>query len=220
MNRILALLVLCGVVTAAPAAAQTLEDYDYENLAFRGVGIDLGAVFPVRAERALGLGVRADLGLLGPNLRIVPSVAFWQSELERAEVNRFADQLVTICQRQPSALCPTGFDLGTVELTDVALNVDAHYEFETELVLTPYAGGGVGLHLLNGSGSLIQDTFVEDLFDGISPSLNLLGGAMFPLGEALQLYAEARYALLSETRHATLAIGGMWLFGAVSAARP
>jgi hypothetical protein len=32
-------------------AAQALEDYDYESLEFRGIGLELGSVWPTRAER-------------------------------------------------------------------------------------------------------------------------------------------------------------------------
>jgi hypothetical protein len=44
------------------AAAQQWEDYDYENLEFRGLGLDFGMVWPASVEPTLMFGARADLG--------------------------------------------------------------------------------------------------------------------------------------------------------------
>jgi hypothetical protein len=37
-----------GVGAAAPLEAQELADFDYENLAFRGLGFEVGYVWPSR----------------------------------------------------------------------------------------------------------------------------------------------------------------------------
>ncbi|HEU0055481.1 MAG TPA: hypothetical protein VFQ39_19975, partial [Longimicrobium sp.] len=62
----LLLLPLALAALAAPAAGQRPEDYDYENLAFSGLGVWLFGVAPAKAEVTPALHVRADLGLLGP----------------------------------------------------------------------------------------------------------------------------------------------------------
>lgn len=217
MRRLAALCLLLGLAApfARPVAAQTLEDYDYENLEFRGIGLEVGWISPSRVDNALSLGLRVDLGYLGPNVRILPGLSFWSSELRQREVDRLADQIRNVCLRQygSTAQCPP-LDLGTIRMSDLALNLDAHYEWtDTPLLFVPYAGAGAGLHLLNGRGEAINGTFIEDFLDSLSPSLNLMGGLKIPLADTFELVAEARYVLASEIRHAALGIGGVWVFG-------
>ncbi|CAN5601156.1 hypothetical protein BH24GEM3_BH24GEM3_03290 [soil metagenome] len=211
MRPLVALLSALGfLLLPAVAAAQTWEDYDYENLAFRGLGVEIGSVWPHRVENTLSLGLRGDLGLLGPNLRIVPSLSLWSSHLRQSEVDRFASQIIRVCQRQQNAICPAQLDLGRIRLSDLALATDAHYLFINPFDATPYLGAGVGVHLLNGSGEFIDDTFIEELLDAISPALNLVGGVSVPLTNTLEVFGEARYILLSDVRHGALSVGGMW----------
>ncbi|CAN5833815.1 hypothetical protein BH23GEM6_BH23GEM6_17140 [soil metagenome] len=191
------------------AAAQTWEDYDYENLEFRGLGLELGGIWPTKLEPTFGFGIRADLGLVGPNVRISPAIRYWSSSLRQVEVDRLSDQIRRICERQAGASCP-GFDLGEIRRSDLEVSVDAHYLFELDLPVLPYAGAGVGLHLLNGRGEAISGTFVEDLLDTLSPGVNLVGGLTAPFGPSLQLFSEARLVLASDVQFANLLIGGMW----------
>jgi len=213
-------LLLAAALLAVPAlaAAQSLEDYDYENLAFRGVGLELGTVWPHRAQRALELGVRADLGYLGPDVRIVPGITFWSSSLKSSVVNDLRDNILKLC-RDPAGNCVR--DFGEIRLSDLALNLDAQYTFTGIPGVVPYAGAGVALHLLNGQGDVIDNTFVEDQLDAIAPGINLMAGAEIPLGR-LRLFAEARGALASDIQYAGLHVGGAWTFPVppASARRP
>lgn len=204
------LAVSLSLVASGAASAQTLEDYDYENLEFRGIGFDFGAVKPVRVAPTLVMGLRADMGLVGPNLRIAPAIRFWSSDLRDTELQRLSEQFILVCQRQAATTCPSSLDLGEIKMSDLELSTDAHYLFETGYTLQPYLGGGLGLHLLNGRGEFIDDTFVEDLLDTVTPSLNFVGGAGVPIGGSLQLIAEARYVLLSDLRYGMVALGGTW----------
>lgn len=211
LPALLALLAL-----AAPGRAQGLEDYDYENLAFSGVGVELGRIWPSSVEPALALGVRADLGLLGPSVRIVPRASYWSSRLKDAEVDELRANLLRLC-RDVAGDCLR--ELGEIRISDLTLGVDAHYTFETDLVATPYAGAGAALHLLNGSGEAVDGTFVEDLLDAVAPGVELVGGVELPLG-ALRLFAEARGTLSSDVRYAGVSVGGSWTFPARPAQRP
>lgn len=212
MTRSLLSLVMAGLLLLLPGLlrAQNWEDYDYENLEFRGLGVEIGSVWPNRVEQTLGLGLRADLGFLGPNVRVIPSLSFWSSRLRQSEVDRFASQIIRVCERQPDALCPTRLDLGRVRLSDLILAADAHYLFVNPFEATPYVGAGVGIHLLNGQGEFIDDTFIEELLDAVSPALNLIGGVSVPLNPALELFGEARFVLVNDVRQATLNVGGIW----------
>jgi hypothetical protein len=202
-------LALCAPATLG---AQTLEEYDYENLEFRGLGVHLGYVFPMKVESTLALGVRADLGMLGPNVRIVSGLGFWSSHLKQSEVDRLSDQLVRVCQRQGS-ICPGSFDFGRIRFSDFSLDAEAHYLFDnTPLVVTPYAGAGLGVHFQNGSGEAINGTFIEDLLDAVAPAVNVVAGVQLPLGPAFHLFGEARYVLVSDVPYAALTAGGSWTF--------
>ena len=198
------------------ARAQSLEDYDYENLEFRGVGAEVGSIRPSSVESTLALAVRADLGYVGPNVRIVPRASFWSSRLRDEQVSELRETLLGLCR-------PEGTDclaeLGEIRVSDLALGVDAHYTFQAGLPAMPYAGAGAALHLLNGRGEVVNGTFVEDLLDAVAPGVDLVGGVELPLGGSLRLFAEARGTLSSDVRYLGIGAGGSWLFPARPATR-
>jgi opacity protein-like surface antigen len=200
------------LLLAAPAAAraQDMADYDYENLVLSGVGVHVSEIFPTRSEPALGLNVRVDLGLLGPNVRITPGLTFWSTRLRDSEVERMEDRIEASCDAG-GAPCP-GVELGEVEISDMSLDVDAHFLWATDYVVEPYAGAGISLHLLNGRGDFIDDTFVEELLDAIAPGFNLVGGLEFPVTGNLRVLAEARGVLTGNVRYVSVGVGGAWRF--------
>lgn len=205
-------LLIIAALAAMPAAlaGQTLEDYDYENLEFRGIGLEFGGVWPATVEQTFNVGLRADLGYIGPNIRIIPAMRIWSSSLKDGEVDRFAEQVIAICQRQGNTVCPSRLDLGEIDVSDIELSVEGHYLFPTDFIPQPYLGAGGGLHLLNGQGEAIDGTFVEDLLDTLVPGLNVLAGVTLPLVPTFEIFAEARYVLVSDVRHANLSVGGVW----------
>lgn len=192
------------------AAGQTLEDYDYENLQFRGVGVEVGYVLPWNLEPTVSYGLRGDMGLVGPHVRIAPAIRYWSSELKEDEVERLAVQFIEICNRRAPGSCPTSLDLGEVSRSDLELSVDAHVLPAVPGPLQPYGGGGLSLHLLNGGGESIDDTFVEDLLDTVAPGVNVLGGVLLRLGSALQLSVEGRLILTSDVQFGNFGFGGVW----------
>src|SRR5690606_32850733 len=149
----------------------TLEDYDYENLQFRGVGLEVGYVLPWNIEPTLSFGIRGDMGFVGPHVRIAPAIRYWSSHLKEEEVERLATQFIDICDRRAPGNCPASLDLGEVRRSDLELSLDAHVIPEIGSALIPYGGGGLSLHLLNGGGESIDDTFVEDLLDTVAPGV-------------------------------------------------
>lgn len=208
---------LLGALLPAAAAAQQWEDYDYENLEFRGLGLEAGAIWPASVEPTLTIGLRADLGFVGPQVRIVPSLRYWSSSLRDEEVDRLASQIRQLCERQAGAVCPD-FDLGAIDRSDLEISADAHYLFPTGYTIEPYLGAGLGLHLLNGSGEAISDTFVEDLLDSVDPALNFVGGVNVPLLAGLELVGEARAVLVSGVRSIGLVVGASWTLPAAATA--
>ncbi len=204
------LLIASAVLAAVPASAQRPEDYDYENLGFRGIGLWAFGVVPARSDAALGLQLRADLGELGPNVRVVPSATFWTSRIRDGEVDEMERQIERACDR--SGVPCSGIDLGEVKLSDFSVDLDLHYLWTTDYGIEPYAGVGAGIHLVDGRGEFIEDTFVEDVLDAITPGLNLMAGLELPLGSTLTLQGEIRGVLASNARWLGAGIGGAWTF--------
>ena len=208
MRRLIPSVLLALLALPAAAAGQRPEDYDYENLAFRGLSVWAFGVLPARSETALGLHLRADLGELGPAVRIAPSVTFWSANIRDGEITRMEERIEAACER--SGVPCAGIDLGAVSLSDLSLDIDAHYLWTTGIGLEPYAGLGVGLHLVNGRGDFVDDTFVEDVLDAITPGLNVMAGLELPLGPSLRLQGEVRGVLASNARWVGVGIGGSW----------
>ena len=205
-----------AVLSLLPAAmvAQGLEDYDYENLAFRGFSLEGGYIWPSRVDPTYTVGIRMDLGYLGPGLRIVPGVSFWSSSLEDGEVAELEaklDQLI-LDQVTPGPGW-TGTDLGVVDWSDLTLSLDAHLVWAIPFDLLSFAGAGLSAHIMNGEGSAISGTFVEDLLDTVSPGFNLHAGLEYPLSDLFRFYGQARYEFLEDLRYLELRAGGQIMVG-------
>lgn len=184
---------------AAPAAGQTLADYDYEHLRFRGVGLGAGLLWSDRIEDTEQISLRVDLGYLGPGVRIVPSLTYWSSELAAPETDRLATRL----SQQTGALID-GADLRPIEWSDVSLAVDGHFVWSTPFGFLTFLGTGLGLHALNGTGAAVDGTFVEDLLDDVTAAVNGVIGLEIEPSDRVRLYAEGRYTAMSSLRYSVI----------------
>ena len=205
-GRLAALLAFGWLAAAGGATAQTLADYDYENLQFRGLGSQVGWVVPDEMEPTVSYGIHADMGFVGPNVRVLPAIRFWSSTLRDSQLDRLSEQIVQLCEKQATD-CPP-LNLGEVQRSDLELSTEAHFIF-TPAPVSLYAGGGLSLHLLNGRGELIDDTFVEDLLDTVAPGFSLLVGGFVPLGK-IRLVGETRAVVTSDVQYANFALGVIW----------
>jgi hypothetical protein len=195
------------LVLPAAAQAQTLADYDYEHLTFRGIGIDLGYIWPNKVEPAPLWSVRLDLGYLGPAVRIAPSISYWSSRFRRVELDRLADRISELPPLRDQGVVVTADDLGDIQWSDLVLGVDAHIVWTAPLDILTYVGAGVSMHALNGRGDIIDDTFIEDLLDSTAPGAALLGGLELQLLPGFRIYTEARYTLASDVRYPSIRAG-------------
>ena len=146
VGMVMAVAVAGVVVTSvAPdeARAQEVVDFDYENLSFRGVAFDLGYLYADNVEDTRTLGVRFDLGFLGPGFRLMPGVAYWSSEMAGSEVARFETRLGALTADQGGTVPLGGFDLGVISRSDIILSLDGHYIWATPLNLFFSTGVGV-----------------------------------------------------------------------------
>lgn len=212
LGVLFALLIILG---ARPVAAQGLADFDYENLSFRGVAMDVGYIIPSRVESTTSFGVRADLGFLGPGVRITTGLSRWSSFLTREEVGRLESQLERLIEDQREGEGePISVDLGRISWSDVALSTDAHVIWQVPFGVLTYTGLGATAHVLRGGGAAIEDTFVEDLLDSVRAGINAHAGLELPVHRRLRLLGEVRYELLENLSYVQLRAGGQIMFGA------
>src|SRR5688572_24540262 len=179
--RVACILALAAVLPAAPVRAQDLADFDYENLAFRGIGFEFGYLWPDKVAPTPSYGLRMDLGYLGPGLRITPSMTFWSSEMKRVEVARLEDRLEILIARQQPGSPPPVVTLDPIDWSDLALALDAAVVWQVPYGFLTFAGAGAAVHFLNGSGEAIAGTFIEDLLDSVSAGLGLHAGVEYPV---------------------------------------
>ncbi len=213
-RRALSTAVVAGVAmlaAALPLTGQDLADFDYENLSFRGVGVDWGYLWPSRVEPTQSFGLRMDLGYLGPGLRVMPSLGYWSSDFQSGEVRDLEDRVASLVRAQTGE--NVAVDLGTIRWTDIRLGLDTHVVWRVPYDVLTYAGVGASAHLLNGDGEAINGTFVEDLLDSVNAGFNLHGGAEYPVTERLRLYGEARFELMGDLQYAQLRSGLQFMIG-------
>lgn len=199
---------------AAPGAGQELADFDYEHLSFRGIGLEVGRIFPSRVEPAMSLGVRMDLGYLGPGLRITPSVGYWSSRMKGSEVRELEERLADLVDQQsPEGTPPAQIDLGRIDWSDLVLGLDGHVVWAVPYGLLTYLGAGAAAHIMNGDGAAVNGTFIEDLLDTVTAGFNVHTGVEYPMTDSFRLYGTLRYELLGDLRYGELRVGTQFMFG-------
>jgi hypothetical protein len=192
---------------ATPAHGQTLADYDYVHLEFRGVGLDLGHLWADKVRNTQLYSVRVDLGYLGPGVRIIPSISYWRSEFTREQLDILADRI-----GQTAGVDLRGEDLGTIQWSDLSISLDGHFVWNTPFRVLTFVGAGFGLHALNGQGEAIRATFVEDLLDSIAASLAPIGGFEFEVMPRLRVYSEGRYTIMNAIQYFSARGGVQFMF--------
>jgi hypothetical protein len=203
-------LALTGLLLAAGAGAgraQGLADYDYSNLAFRGMGLSWGYIWPTKVQATPLYSLRLDLGYLGPGVRIAPTLSYWNSQMRRSELDRFAASINAIPALRAQGATITGADLAPVRWSDLALDIDGEYVVRTPSGVLAYAGVGLGVHALNGGGAAIDNTFVEDLLDTIAPALTGLAGLEVPFGPRFRVFGEMRLTAMGDIQYGGLRAG-------------
>lgn len=206
-------LVMAAVALGAGGArGQSLADFDYENLAFRGFAPEWGYLWPDRVEPTHSFGVRLDLGYLGPGLRIVPSVTYWKSTFKVAEVRELEDRVASLIRVQTDQPPPT-VNLGVIDWSDVALAVDGHFVWRVPYGVLTFAGLGASAHILNGAGAAIDGIFIEDLLDSVTAGVNVHAGVEYPVAQRFRVYTQGRYELMGDLRYGQIRIGGQFMLG-------
>jgi len=201
--------------TAVGVQGQSLADFDYENLAFRGFAPEWGYLWPDRVEPTQSFGVRLDLGYLGPGVRIVPSVTYWKSTFKVSEVRELEDRVASLIETQTDQPAPA-VNLGVIDWSDVAVAVDAHVVWRIPFGILTYSGLGASAHILNGAGPAIDGTFIEDLLDSVTAGVNVHAGIEYPVTQKFRLFTQGRYELMGDLRYSSVRMGGQIMIGAAA----
>ena len=197
-------LVVGALLGAGDAVAQNLEEYDYENLGFRALGVDVMWANAKDAKGAVGFGVRADLGFLGPYVRVVPRFAFWKADIEDESVARFERNLEALCNPPGCSI-----DLGELQRDYYIVGFDLQWTL-ADRTLAPYLGAGADLYILNDSGPAIKGTFLDDVV--VTAGLSGVAGLQFDTGKHLRLYADVRGTLVTSASNVAVYAGIAYRF--------
>ncbi len=200
-------------VMVGGAAGQELADYDYENLSLRGVTVEGGYLWADNVEDTESIGIKFDLGYLGPGFRLVTGVTYWDSRMAREELARWESRLSSLNSTQGGAAPPGGFDLGIVDREDIQLSLDGHYVWRIPANLFFYTGLGFSAHILNGSGPAVDGTFVEDLLDSVAAGVNLHAGLEYATTDRLRLFTNSRVEVLGDLKYLEIRGGLSFIFG-------
>lgn len=199
MRRVALAAGMVAALAPTTARAQSLfERLNLDRLRLTSLGANTGPVRPSRAENTQSYGVYADYGYIARSWRVVFSATYWGSHFRDEFVETFEQRLVE------QVIDPSGDDtleLGPIDVSDIALEVDLRYTTRRNALLRPYAGGGLGAHIINAESPFINDTFVESALDNISAGFAAFAGIdTAPVGR-ISFGAQARLNLLSNLRY-------------------
>ena len=208
---VLGLVALLALFPGDGVSGQDLADYDYENLSFRGVGLEAGVAFPSRVETTPTINLRVDLGFLGPGFRLAPSISYWRSDFKAEEVAELEDRLEDLVVDADPTAEPT-VNLGVLRWSDLVVTMDGQYVWSGSPELEVFVGSGFSAHLMNGSGAAIKDTFVEDLLDRVTVGVNAHVGLALVATPEFQLTGQLRYEVLDDLAYPEIRFGAIYSF--------
>lgn len=208
-----AVFLIVACIQPVGSRSQELTDYDYENLSLRGITFEAGRIYASNIEDAHIIGVRLDLGFLGPGFRLLPGISYWTSTMARGQVGRFESRLDALNESQGGISPPGGFNFGIIDRSDIVASLDGHYMWSVPLGLFFWAGAGLSAHFLDGSSPGFEDTFVEDLLDSVGAGLNIHGGLEYPISERIRMYGSSKFELLGNLNYLELRGGLRLIWG-------
>jgi hypothetical protein len=197
---------LLVALTAGPLAAQRpLDRFTYDNLGFHGIWPEIGIVTSDRLKGTVSYGLRVDAGQFAPRLRVLIGLSYFRSDFKSEEIGEFESALEEVVDDPTQDFT---IDLGGIRWSDIALELDLQYML-TPMTnrYRPYIGLGAGMHLRNGSGQAIDDTFVEDALDMLGAGVSGTAGLDVLLGRAFVLNIGGRAVFGSDLQTVGLTVG-------------
>lgn len=199
IGGVAALVIMVFGTVAAPVAAQGLEEYDYTNLGLRAIGVEAFTVDASQNESTIGVGLRLDLGFLGPNIRVAPRLGYWKADVDAGKVGDLEAQLEVA-----SGLDPGSINLGTINRSAYVFGTDFQWTSRATKV-SPYIGAGLDVYLLNDDGDAIRGTFLDDLV--VTAGVSGVLGAQVALSARWAAYGEFRAAAVTDASNMGVALG-------------
>ncbi|TMQ60638.1 MAG: porin family protein [Candidatus Eisenbacteria bacterium] len=161
---LVALVVGLGLSSSAAFAAAAPAPEGH-GLGFQGLGARLGFVDPEGASSTVALGVHIDAGEFVRNVHVIPMVEYWK------------------------------VGVGGSDISDFTLATDINVDFPVEGGrLIPYAGGGLGLHIIKFD---VPPGFLGDTSD-TKLGLNVQGGIKNQVMPNLGIFGEVGYSFVSD----------------------
>jgi hypothetical protein len=196
---------LVAVNTSSVAAQRPLDRFSYDNLGFHGFWPEIGIVTSDRLEGTVSYGARVDLGQFAPRLRMLLGVSYFRSDFKSEDIAEFEDALADVVTDPTQDF---SIDLGKVRWSDLAIELDLQYIL-TPLTsrYLPYLGVGAGMHLRNGSGNAIDDTFVEDALDMLGAGVSATAGLDVKVGGNFLLNLGGRAVFGGDLQTMSLTVG-------------
>jgi len=191
MKRLSAVLAAVAICTVIASNASAEA-----NLALRGIGLKAGVVNPEDITSTLGFGLVADLGTIAPKVALESYAGFWsQTESD------------------------FGVEFG---VKDFSFGGKAKYLFTTSNpTLQPFAGAGLGLHVLNahadipavsfGGTTIFPASTVSDT--NVKLGLDLGGGLRIDRGSQFAFLGELWYTAVSDVSQFSVMVGAVYMFG-------
>lgn len=159
------------------------------NLGLRSAGVDVGYVDPENISGTLGFGAFANMGNISPDIRLAPHLGYWSKSEEAFGAK--------------------------ASISDISFSTRGLYMFHTTSKLRPYAGAGLGFHLLHakvevpaqdlGGGNVIPAMEASD--NSTKLGLDMGGGFTTPLSERTDFCLDLWYTAMSDVGHLSLKAG-------------
>ena len=154
------------------------------ELGLRAVGASAAFVNAENLDGTLGFGVFADLGQITPQIKLEPSIEYWSKSEDSFGAK--------------------------ASVRDIAIGARGKYYFEvTSPKIHPYAGAGLGIHLLHAESSVTMPGFGTISADASDTKLGLdFGGGMeTALSPKNDFRVEAWYGIVSDVSQFALRVG-------------
>lgn len=153
------------------------------DVGLKGVGAKFGVVNPDDMDATAGFGAFVDLGTVD-RVRLIPYLDYWS-------------------QNETSPGTETTF-------SDLTLGMRGHYEFPVNSSFQPYAGLGLGIHVMNSeftSGTTVVDDSATEL------GMDIGGGVLTDLSPRFGILGELWYGFVSEANQFSARVGVEYRLG-------
>jgi len=205
-STVIAALLLAVKPSNRLAAQGVLNEFSYDNLRLSGIQLDVGVLGASQLMGTTVGGLRLDFGRIAPKVRLLLGLSYFRSDFDQEALSRFEARLDSFVN--PGT--PDSIAVGLVRLGDIVGDVDFQLMFPQGRGITAYVGTGVSIHVRNGSGDLINGTFVEDALDVVTAGLNGTIGFEFNLSPAWRFTLDGRGVLSSGLTTASVRTGIMY----------